>query len=140
MKFSEIRIIATSPCIANQLRDVSIICRRSWYIATHIRTIYDFKMKSSRLSYILVLSWPLSSNSRYESKNDADKAVSVVSLISSSGGYTKGRISSNRGLLIDKTCFYQILIKLRLTVHYWHTINVVSACNIFEGSNFFVTR
>jgi hypothetical protein len=29
--------------------------------------------------------WPLSSNSRYKSKNDADEAVSVVSLTSSSG-------------------------------------------------------
>jgi hypothetical protein len=38
------------------------------------------KLKSYRLSYILVLIWPLSSNSRYKSKNDADEAVSVVSL------------------------------------------------------------
>jgi hypothetical protein len=30
------------------------------------------------------MSWPLSSNSRYKSKIDADEAVSVVSLISSS--------------------------------------------------------
>jgi hypothetical protein len=28
-----------------------------------------------------LLSWPLSSNSRYKSKNDADEAVSVVSLL-----------------------------------------------------------
>jgi hypothetical protein len=41
------------------------------------------KLNSSRLSYILVLSRPLSSNSRYKSKNDADEAVSVVSLTSS---------------------------------------------------------
>jgi hypothetical protein len=34
MTFQEIRIIATGPCIANQLRDVNTICRRSWYIAT----------------------------------------------------------------------------------------------------------
>jgi hypothetical protein len=33
MTFQEIRIIATAPCIANQLRDVNTICRRSWYIA-----------------------------------------------------------------------------------------------------------
>jgi hypothetical protein len=32
----EIRIIATGPCIANQLRDVNTICRRSWYIAAHV--------------------------------------------------------------------------------------------------------
>jgi predicted glycosyltransferase len=30
------RIIATGPCIANQLRDVNTICRRSWYIAAHV--------------------------------------------------------------------------------------------------------
>jgi hypothetical protein len=35
MTFQEIRIIATGPCIANQLRDVYTICRRSWYIAAH---------------------------------------------------------------------------------------------------------
>ena len=43
MTFQEIRIIATAPCIANQLRDVNTICRRSWYIAAHIWKIYDFK-------------------------------------------------------------------------------------------------
>ena len=83
MTFQEIRIIATGPCITNQLRDVSTICRRSWYIAAHIWTFIILKLKSSRLSLILVLSWPLSSNSRYKSKNDADEAVYVVSLISS---------------------------------------------------------
>jgi hypothetical protein len=31
---------------------------------------------------------------RYKSKNDADEAVSVVSLISSSGGYINGRNSA----------------------------------------------
>jgi hypothetical protein len=36
MTFQEIRIIATGPCIANQLRDVNTICRRSWYIAAHV--------------------------------------------------------------------------------------------------------
>jgi hypothetical protein len=41
----EIRIIATGPCIANQLRDVNTICRRSWYIAAHVWKIYDFKIK-----------------------------------------------------------------------------------------------
>jgi hypothetical protein len=33
MTFQEIRIIATGPCIANQLRDVNTICRRSWSIS-----------------------------------------------------------------------------------------------------------
>jgi hypothetical protein len=36
MTFQEIWIIATGPCIANQLRDVNTICRRSWYIAAHV--------------------------------------------------------------------------------------------------------
>jgi hypothetical protein len=36
MTFQEIRIIATDPCIANQLWDVNTICRRSWYIASHV--------------------------------------------------------------------------------------------------------
>jgi hypothetical protein len=37
--FQEIRIIATGPCIANQLRDVNTICRRSWYIAAHMENL-----------------------------------------------------------------------------------------------------
>jgi hypothetical protein len=41
MTFQEIRIIATGPCIANQLRDVNTIWRRSWYIAAHVWKIYD---------------------------------------------------------------------------------------------------
>jgi hypothetical protein len=45
MTFQEIRIIATGPCIANQLRDVNTICRRSWYIAAHVWKIYDFKIE-----------------------------------------------------------------------------------------------
>ena len=45
MTFQEIRIIATGPCITNQLRDVNTICRRSWYIAAHIWKLYDFKIE-----------------------------------------------------------------------------------------------
>jgi hypothetical protein len=45
MTFQEIRIIATGPCMANQLRDVNTICKRSWYIAAHIWKIYDFKIE-----------------------------------------------------------------------------------------------
>jgi hypothetical protein len=45
MTFQEIRIIATGPCIANQLRDINTICRRSWYIAAHIWKIYDLKIE-----------------------------------------------------------------------------------------------
>jgi hypothetical protein len=98
MTFQEIRIIATGHCIANQLRDVNTICRRSWYIAAHVWKIYDFKIEV--VSFIINL--VLSSNSRYKSKNDADEAVSVVSLTSSSGGYINGRNSANLELLIDK--------------------------------------
>jgi predicted nucleic acid-binding Zn ribbon protein len=49
MTFQEIRIITTGPNIANQLRDVRTICRRSWYIAAHIWKIYDFKVEICRL-------------------------------------------------------------------------------------------
>jgi hypothetical protein len=45
MTFQEIRIIATGPCIANQLRDVNTICRRSWYIVAHVWKMYDFKIE-----------------------------------------------------------------------------------------------
>jgi hypothetical protein len=45
MTLQKIRIIATGPCRANQLRDVSTICRISWYIAAHIWKIYDFKIE-----------------------------------------------------------------------------------------------
>jgi hypothetical protein len=45
LTFQEFRIIATGPCIANQLRDVHTICRRSWYIAAHVWKIYDFKIE-----------------------------------------------------------------------------------------------
>ena len=72
------------------------------------------KLKSSRLSYILVLSWPLSSNSRHKSKNDADEAVYVVSLTSNSGGYINGRNSANLELLIDKTSSIYLYVKLKV--------------------------
>jgi hypothetical protein len=48
MTFQEIRIIATGPCIANQLRDVNTICRRSWYIAAHV---WKIKIISDAFSY-----------------------------------------------------------------------------------------
>jgi hypothetical protein len=55
----------------------------------------------------------MSSNSRYTSKNDADEAVSVVSLTSSTGGYINGRNSANLGLLIDKTSSIYLYVKLK---------------------------
>jgi len=47
------------------------------------------------------------------SKNDADKAVSVVSLASSSGGYINGRNSANLELLIDKASLIYLYVKLK---------------------------
>jgi hypothetical protein len=52
-------------------------------------------------------------HSRYKSKNDADEAVSVVSLTSSSGGYINGRNSANLELLIDKTSSMYLYVKLK---------------------------
>jgi hypothetical protein len=43
--FDLLKSFATGPCIANQLRDVNTICRRSWYIAAHVWKIYDFKIE-----------------------------------------------------------------------------------------------
>jgi hypothetical protein len=48
-----------------------------------------------------------------EIKNDADEAVSVVSLTSSSGGYINGRNSANLELLIDKTSSIYLYVKLK---------------------------
>jgi hypothetical protein len=59
MTFQEIRIIATGPCIANQLRDVNTICRKSWYIAAHIWKIYDFKILSIILDVQNFFHWYL---------------------------------------------------------------------------------
>ena len=100
MTFQEIRIIATGPGIANQLRDVNTICRRSWYIAAHIWKIYDFKIE---VSFIVNFSTELTTVVKFEVyvQNDADEAVTVVSLTSSSGGYINGRNSANLELLID---------------------------------------
>ena len=116
MTFQEIRIIGTGPCIANQLRDVNTICRRSWYIAAHVWKIYDFKIEV--VPFIINFSTELTTvvkfeQSRYKSKNDADEAVSVVSLTSNSGGYINGRNSANLELLIDKTSSIYLYVKLK---------------------------
>jgi hypothetical protein len=49
----------------------------------------------------------------YKSNNDADEAVSVVFLTSSSGGYINGRNSANLELLIDKTLSIYLYVKLK---------------------------
>jgi hypothetical protein len=51
--------------------------------------------------------------SQYKSKNDADEAVSVVSLTSSCGGYINGRNSANLELLIDKASSIYLYVKLK---------------------------
>jgi hypothetical protein len=88
-----------------------------WFGGTLFQHVVGIPMilnlKSSRLSYILVLGWPLSSNSRDTSKNDADLAVSVVSITSSSGGYINGKYSANLELLIDKTLSIYLFVKLK---------------------------
>jgi hypothetical protein len=48
-------IIATGPCITNQLRDVNTIRRRNWYIAAHIWKIYDFKIEVYHKFFIFIL-------------------------------------------------------------------------------------
>ena len=123
MTFQEIRIIATAPCIANQLRDVNTICRRSCYIAAHIWKIYDFKIEV--VSFIINFSTELITVVRYKSKNDADEAVSVVSLTSSSGGYINGRNSANLKLLIDKTSSIYLYVKLKALAS-WIFLSITS--------------
>jgi hypothetical protein len=84
MTFQEIRIIATGPCITNQLRDVNTICRRSWYIAAHIWKIYDFKITYRYIDDVLSINnsrfaefLPLIYSSELEVKETTDTASSA---------------------------------------------------------------
>ena len=98
----------------NHLRDVNAICRRSLYIAAHIWKIYDFKLKV--VPFIIKFNTEFTTVITFEvfkSKNDAGEAVSVVSLISSSGGYINGRNSENLEFLIDKTSSIYLYVKLK---------------------------
>jgi hypothetical protein len=99
--------------ITNQLRDVNTICRRSWYIAANIWKIYDFKIEV--IPFIINFSIELTIVIKFEVQvqNDADEAASVISLISSSGGYFNGRNSANLELLIDKTSSIYLYVKLK---------------------------
>jgi hypothetical protein len=56
MSFQEIRIIATGPCIANQLQDVTTICRRSRYIYRYIDDVLS--INNSRFAEFLPLIYP----------------------------------------------------------------------------------
>jgi hypothetical protein len=53
MTFQEIRIIATAPCIANQLRDVNTICR-SFHINELSITVNYKKHKTKNVHTILI--------------------------------------------------------------------------------------
>jgi hypothetical protein len=90
-----VRIIATGPCITNQLRNVNTICRRSWYIAAHIWKIYDFKIEvvpfiinfSTELTTVVSVCWSSSSitylspsEGHYFSRSSAYQWVRIVSL------------------------------------------------------------
>jgi hypothetical protein len=60
-----------------------------------------------------VVGIPMDTNCAPLSKNDADEAVSVVSLSSSSGGCINGRNYANLELLIDKTLSIYLYVKLK---------------------------
>jgi nitrogen fixation protein len=60
-----------------------------------------------------VVGIPMVTNCAYMSKNDADEAVSVISLTSSFGGYINVRNSANLELLIDKTSSIYLYVKLK---------------------------
>ena len=114
MTFQEIRIIATVPCITNQLRDVNTICRRSWYIAAHIWKIYDLKIEV--VPFIINFSTDLTTIVKFEvqvQKWCGRSGICGLFLTSSSGGYINGRNSANLELLIDKTSSIYLYVKLK---------------------------
>ena len=124
MTFQEIRIIATGPCITNQLRDVNTICRRSWYIAAHIWKIYDFKIEV--ISFIINFSTELTTVVKFEvqvKKWCGRSCICVLFNFQLWKIYINGRNSANLGSLIDKTCeikgssFMNLLIFSGLTTH-----------------------
>jgi hypothetical protein len=109
--FQEMRIIATPELEVKETTDTALSASfldiylefdDSGQISTKIydkRDDFNFK----------IINFP----NMYMSKNDADKAVSVVSLTSSSGGYINGRNSANLELLIDKTSSIYLYVKLK---------------------------
>jgi hypothetical protein len=108
MTFQEIRIIATGPCIANQLRDVNTICRRSWYIAADIWKIYDFiddvlSINNSRFAEFLPLIYP----PEMEVKETTDTASSPSFL----DLYLGKNSDSSIGFLVCRLVVYAYLIK-----------------------------
>jgi hypothetical protein len=73
--------------------------------SAYIWKIYDFKIE--------IVPFIINFSIEYTSKNDADEAVSMVSLTSSSGGYINGRNYVNLELLIDKTSSIYLYVKLK---------------------------
>jgi hypothetical protein len=67
----------------------------------------------------------------YKSKNDADEAVSVVSLTSSSGEYINGRNSANLELLIDKTSSIFLYVKLKALASGYTKIRLIRSLKKF---------
>jgi hypothetical protein len=83
---------------------------------------------------------PLSSNSRYKSKNDADEAVFVVFLVSSSGGYINGRNCANLELLIDKTSSIYLYVKLKVLASCMFLIYQLLLHMVFTSRNWFAMQ
>jgi len=81
------------PC---KLWYINSICRCCRNVATKKRKFTMGNVKSSRLSYIFIESLPLLSISRWRSSYEADRGVSVVSLIS------KQQNSRNKCILSDE--------------------------------------
>ena len=113
MTFQEIRIIAIGPCIANQLRDVNTICRRSWYIAAHVWKIYDFKIEV--VPFIIHFSTELTTVVKFEVQVQKWWGRSCI------GGLFNFQLwriyqwkkSANLELLIDKTSSIYLYVKLK---------------------------
>jgi hypothetical protein len=85
------------------------------------------------------VNWSLSLLSRYKSKNDADEAVSVVSLTSSSGGYINGRHSANLELLIDKTSSIYLYGRLKAPAS-WILLSLTSFWRISDSYEYKINR
>ena len=80
--FNKVWVAAASSRIPNESENVYFICRRSWYIATKVGEIDNFKIKI--VSFVIDSGTEMTrmSNSRYKSKNET--------LNFSSGGYFDG--------------------------------------------------
>jgi hypothetical protein len=114
MTFQEIRIIATGPCITNQLRDVNTICRRSWYIAAHILSI-----NNSRFAEFLPL-YP----TELEVKETTDTASSASSL--------EEYLEFDESVQLDKYVIDEELQHTYMTVPYVDKVNSVQTRGVSQ--------